>query len=241
MTSKQPRHAATVILVRSRLDGEFELFMTRRPSGMNFLGGAYVFPGGTVRKKDSSETILERCRGLSKKEARRILGASLTPELALGHWVAGIRELFEEVGVLLCVTGLGELLNTDESASRDRLNRKRAALLAGSLDFAELLKSEGLFCDAGRLLYFSHWMTPEEFPTRFDTRFYLAPLPAGQSPLPTSEEVTHSLWITPENALALCQRGELPVIFPTYASLRTLAEFDSLQILLAEYGNFPAE
>ena len=103
------------------------------------------------------------------------------------------------------------------------------------LSFQDLLVSEKLFCDAGALTYFSHWITPEEFPTRFDTRFYLATLPVDQVPLPTSQEVTHSLWTTPEDALRLCQESELPVIFPTFASLRTLADFDSLQSLLTEY------
>ena len=98
-----------------------------------------------------------------------------------------------------------------------------------------LLESEGLSCAAARLSYFSHWRTPEEFSTRFDTRFYLAPLPPDQDPLPISEEVAHSIWLTPERALRLCEKGDLPVIFPTFSSLRALADFDSLDNLLEEY------
>jgi 8-oxo-dGTP pyrophosphatase MutT (NUDIX family) len=232
--TSRPKNAATVILLRPEINGGFELFLTRRPPGMNFLGGMYVFPGGTVRKEDCSEGILRRCYGLSPIEAQRILGMHLGPELCLGHWVAGIRELFEEVGILLCVTEAGRPLNIDKGRN-ERMAEKRKALIEGSIGFQALLESEGLFCDVAHLCYFSHWLTPEEFPIRFDTRFYLALLPADQSPLSTSQEVTHSLWIAPESALELCQQGKLPVIFPTFFSIRALADFDSLRDLLAEY------
>ncbi|MFQ5902943.1 MAG: NUDIX hydrolase [Candidatus Binatia bacterium] len=231
-----PKNAATVILLRPEVNGGIEVFMTRRPPGMDFLGGMYVFPGGSIRKEDCSEEILRLCHGLSCEDAQRTLGPHLSPDLSLGHWVAGIRELFEEVGILLCVTEAGKPLDMLEKRRKDRITEKRKALIEGSVNFRALLVSEGLLCDVARLAYFSHWVTPEEFSTRFDTRFYLALLPADQSPLATSQEVTHSLWITPERALNLCQQGSLPVIFPTFASLRTLANFDSLQSLLAEYG-----
>lgn len=235
MMAHQPKHAATVILLRPRNDGGFEVFMTRRPSGMHFLGGTYVFPGGSVRKTDCSEKILGRCRGISSKQARDILGAHLSPELALGHWVAGIRELFEEVGILLCLEESGNPVDMTDEKLKARLAERRQALVARQSSFQELLGSEGLFCDAGALTYFSHWITPEEFPTRFDTRFYLAPLPSNQEPLSTSQEVTESMWVAPEHAIRLCQQDNFPVIFPTYASLRTLADFESLESLMAEY------
>jgi len=231
----KPRNAATVILLRTRAAGEFEVFMTRRPAGMNFLGGMYVFPGGSVRKEDYCEAIRQRCYGLSPKEAQKILGMHLSPEISLGHWVAGIRELFEEVGVLLCVTEDGTPVDLGQVEVRERLAGQRKSLIEKSIDFLAILKSERLLCNAAGLAYFSHWQTPEESAIRFDTRFYLALLPANQRPLSTSEEVTHSLWLTPDRAVKLCQEGALPVIMPTFSSLRTLADFDSLESLFAEY------
>ncbi len=233
-----PKIAATVILVRAGVDRGIEVFLTRRPQGMKFLGGMYVYPGGSVRKADSSKGMLRRCRGLSPSESQKILGMHLSPELSLGYWVAAIRELFEEAGILLCVTESGkplDLNNAEEKNRKDRMSEKRSALIDGTVNFQALLESEGLFCDVARLGYFSHWQTPEEFPTRFDTRFYLAPLPPDQTPLSVSEEVTNSLWITPERALTLCEKGELPMMFPTFASLRSLADFESLDRLLVEY------
>jgi len=230
----RPKNAASLILVRRDTGGGIEVLLTRRPPEMEFLGGVYVFPGGSVRKEDCSEALLERCRGLTREEAQKNVGAHLSPKLCLGHWVAAIRELFEEVGVLLCVDESGKTVALE--GRRERLMEKREALIEGSLKFHEFLESEKLLCDAARLAYFAHWLTPEEFPIRFDTRFYLACLPAGQSPLPASQEVSESLWISPERALKLSQGGVLPLIFPTYASLRMLADFDSSERLLAEYG-----
>jgi 8-oxo-dGTP pyrophosphatase MutT (NUDIX family) len=235
METYRPKNAATVLLLRPKGEEGFEVFMTRRPAGMNFLGGMYVFPGGSVRKEDCSEGILRRCHGLTRQEAQRILGMHLSPELSLGHWVAGIRELFEEIGILLCLTESGAPLVMNEQRRKERLAERREALVKGTIDFQSLLESEKILCDLACLRYFSHWLTPEEFPIRFDTRFFLASVPSDQSPLPTSEEVTHSLWITPERSLKLCQQGSLPVIFPTFASLRTLADFETLDSLFADY------
>ncbi len=230
-----PKNASTVILIRPDSHGKFEIFMTLRPAEMKFLGGYYVFPGGSIRKRDYSEAMLNRCHGLSASEAQRILGNQLSQELAMGHWVAGIRELFEEVGILLCVTEAGEPLDMTKDNLKDRLAHKREALVQGSLDFPTLLESEGLRCDLGRAVFFYHRVTPEMYSMRFDARFYLARLPSGQSPLSSSEEVADGLWITPEQVLEASEKGDFPVIPPTTTSLRTLAAFDSWQSLCAEY------
>jgi 8-oxo-dGTP pyrophosphatase MutT (NUDIX family) len=234
MTSTpEPKNASTVILLRSGESGGLEVFLTRRPDRMDFLGGAYVFPGGTVRKEDYSPQTLKLCAGVSSQEARNILGAHLKPEVALGHWVAGIRELFEEVGVLLCVTESGE-----QPAMGTRLEEKRRKMVRRGLSFGELLKSEGLHCDSSRLRYFSHWLTPEEFAMRFDTRFFVAVLPPDQVPLEKSEEVDRVLWLPPERAMQLYDKGDLPMIFPTYASLRTLADFESTESVVKEFRTY---
>jgi len=235
MNPIQAKKASTVIVVRPTREGGFEILLTKRPSGMGFLGGVYVFPGGTVRKEDCSGALAKRCRGLTPLEAHKILGEHFTPDLTLGHWVAGVRELYEEVGILLCITEDGKPIDMADDVLKRRLEGKRTALLEDRLNFCELLESEGLLSDLGRLRYFSHWLTPEEFSVRFDTRFYIAQLPEDQTALTSSPEVAHSLWIAPEDALRLYQSDELPMIFPTFASLRTLANFESLEDLLTEY------
>ena len=232
---RRPKQAATVILLRRAEAKGFEVFLTRRPDGMPSLGGMYCYPGGTVTKDDFTPPMIERCRGVTPKQARNILGAHYSPSEAMGLWVAGVREVFEEVGVLLATEQSGAQLILDDNRAA-QLAQKHAALLAKSMSFLELLESERLVCDLAALGHFSYWQTPSQVRLRFATHFFIAPLPEGQTPLATSYEVTHSLWLTPDRAMQLFNRGELPLIFPTFAALRTLADFETLDSVLREFG-----
>jgi 8-oxo-dGTP pyrophosphatase MutT (NUDIX family) len=229
----RPRRAATVILLR-HVEPGFEVFLTRRPDTMPFLGGMYCFPGGAVVKADSSAAMLAQCTGLLPESARKTIGAQFSPREALGFWVAAIRELFEEVGILLAVTTSAAPLTINQGTV-ERLANLYGRLQNNPASFATLLKSESLHCDLASLVYFAHWQTPAHVSTRFDTRFFVAAMPIGQVPLESSHEVTQNLWLTPERAIALHERGELPMIFPTFASLRILADFDSVDSVLKEY------
>ena len=223
----QPRNAATVVLLRPGENGDFKILLTRRPPQMRFLGGYYVFPGGAVHRDDYSSKVLERCRGLSANDARRILGTDDDTNQALGHWVAVIRELFEEVGVLLCLTESGDDLDLRDSGARDRIERKRQAIVKNELDFGSFLESENLLCDLSRAVYFDHWVTPEIYSMRFDTRFYIARLPSYQVPLDASEEVIDSLWLAPQDALSRINRHDFPILPPTTTVLAELGRISS--------------
>jgi 8-oxo-dGTP pyrophosphatase MutT (NUDIX family) len=229
----KPRQAATVILLRASATNGFEVFLTRRPEGMPFLGGMYCFPGGAVTKEDCSPRIFGRCRGLTPEQARKIIGAHFSPREAAGFWVAALRELFEETGILLASRASGARVS-----SRD-VSENHRAVLDQSLSFVRLLQLEDLYCELSSLGYFSHWQTPSQNPTRFDTRFFIASLPQDQTPLRTSEEVAHSIWLTPEQAMQRYARGELPLIFPTFVSLRTLANFATIESVMKEFCNAP--
>ncbi len=232
---RKPKQAATVILLRHGEANGFEVFLTRRPDGMPFLGGMHCYPGGTVTKGDLSPRLIERSTGLTPRQAQKLLGAHYSPVEAIGFWIAGVREVFEEVGVLLAAEQSGRQLILDANRCL-RLTEKHAALLSKSISFVELLESEKLCCDLSSVVYFSYWQTPSQVPMRFETRFFIASLPEGQTPLATSYEVTQSVWLTPDRAVQLFNRGELPMIFPTFAALRTLADFDRLESVLREYG-----
>ena len=231
---REPKQAATVILLRRAEPKGFEVFLTRRPQGMPFLGGMYCYPGGTVRNEDISARMIGRCCGLTLKQAQKILGARFTPQQAIGFWVAAVREVFEEVGVLVAVDEAGSPLRMDSHRAA-RLIEKHAALVNKSIGFLDLLEDEKLLCDLASLGSFSYWQTPAQVSMRFDTRFFIAALPEGQTPLATSYEVAHSVWLTPDRAIKLFNRDQLPMIFPTFASLRTLADFDTLESVLREF------
>jgi 8-oxo-dGTP pyrophosphatase MutT (NUDIX family) len=222
------------VLVRPAEDDGFEILLTRRPREMKFLGGYYVFPGGTVHAGDHSSQVLERCLGLSGKQARSILGGEHPDHVALGHWVAVFRELFEEVGVLLCTTEDGLHVHIGEER-KNEFERQRQAIVNDRLDFGSFLESEDLYCDLSRVVYFDHWVTPEIYSMRFDTRFYLARLPNNQHPLGRSEEVTDSLWIKPAEALTRNDLRDLPLIPPTTTVLRDLAKVNSFGRLCEQY------
>ncbi len=229
-----PDRGASVILLREAQTRGFEVFLADRPDQPPILGGKYCFPGASVRKSDHTQGILRRCRGLSGEKARRILGAHFAPPEALGFWIAAIRTVFEQVGVLFAIKGNGEPVTSDAKLSV-WLPEIRAAQRDGALDFPTLMERENLFCDAARLTYFSHWQTLAEFSRSFDTRFFLAAMRDDQTLIATAAEVTHGSWLAPERALQLFNRGELPIAFSTFASLRTLADFDDVKNLLKEF------
>jgi 8-oxo-dGTP pyrophosphatase MutT (NUDIX family) len=230
-----PIKASTIVVVRPDLNGGIEVLMTRRRPEMQFLGGFLVFPGGGVENEDCSERMLSLCRGLTRADAQKILGADIGPEMCLGHWVAAVRELFEETGIHFFSDENGIAPDVLQSAVAERLSEKRRALSNGTLLLTRLLESEKLFCDLGRLTYLFHRITPEKYSVRFDTRFYLAALPDNQIPLISSEEVSESLWLTPPNALDESASGKFPMMPPTLITLRTLAEHGSWQNLCAAF------
>ena len=87
--------------------------------------------------------------------------------------------------------------------------------------------------DAAALVKFSRWITPAAVQIRFDTHFFLAPLPPGQEPRIDGEECVDLGWMRPAAALAAYRAGELPLVFPTIKHLEQLGEFASVDALLA--------
>ena len=230
-----PVKASTIVVVRPDPHGGVEVLMTRRRPEMQFLGGFLVFPGGGVENEDCSEKMASLCRGLTRLDAQRILGAGIGPEISLGHWVAAVRELFEETGIHFFVDENGSAPDVLPGNLAERLSEKRRVLSNGTFGLPQLLESERLFCDLGRLTYLFHRITPEKYPVRFDTRFYLAALPPHQTPLTSSEEVSESLWVEPKIALDESASGKFPMMPPTVITLRTLAEHGSWQNLSAAF------
>jgi len=213
-----PLPASTVVLVRPDAAESFEIYLNRRPEQMDTYAGVYVFPGGRVEPSDWSGTMIGLTRGVTAIEARKKLGVDLQPELCLGHWVAAVRELFEEVGIHFFYS---ESALTEAFA--DRMHARRGALQRGEIGLAEMLSADRLLCDLAPLRYIFHRVTPEHYRVRFDTHFYLAALPVGQSPLDAADEVSESLWISPALALERHQTGNFPMMPPTLMVLRTLS------------------
>jgi 8-oxo-dGTP pyrophosphatase MutT (NUDIX family) len=98
----------------------------------------------------------------------------------------------------------------------------------------ELEEEAGIsIADPRQLVPFSRWITPAEVKTRFDTWFYLAPLPAGAEARADGSEVVDARWYEPAAALEARERGELFLVFPTIKHLEQLSGFGSADELLA--------
>jgi 8-oxo-dGTP pyrophosphatase MutT (NUDIX family) len=216
------RDAATVLILRDGVDG-LEVFMLRRNLNSDFVGGAYVFPGGAVDPEDRHTDLEPVCEGRTDADASRRLGIGSG---GLAFWVAAIRESFEEAGVLLAYDQDG-IVDLDDAASAERWSAHRRQVDDGELTMVELCRLEGLRLAVDGMHYFSHWITPEGSPRRYDTRFFLAAAPENQTPLHDDRETIANEWLRPADALARVDSGELTMMPPTVASLRAIARFDT--------------
>lgn len=86
--------------------------------------------------------------------------------------------------------------------------------------------------DPDELVPFSRWITPAQVKIRFDTWFYLTPLPPGAEPRVDGGEVVECRWYEPTGALAAARHGELLLVFPTIKHLEQLSSFGSSDELL---------
>lgn len=221
------RKAATLLVARQGpgAAADVELFMVRRPARGAFPN-LRVFPGGKVDAADDG--LASFCRGRTDADASAALGLASG---GLRYWVTAIRECFEECGVLLAYRA-GGLFRPDDEREQVRFDLHRDALATGALTFEELLRCERLRLATDRVHYFSHWITPETAPARFDTRFFLALLPPGQRAAEHSRETTSGTWVTPAQALANHDAGAWQMIHPTLTTLGAVARFRNVDHLL---------
>ena len=218
--------AATVLLVRDCGD-ELEVLMVKRSKRPPF-GNLYVFPGGKIDESDKDLNITNFCNGLNDEQASIKLGVN---EGGLSYWVACVRECFEEVGILLAKKNNGQELDLN-GADRHKFDNYRRMLLENKISLFEICKKENLSLNLNNIEPFSHWITPEIEIKRFDTRFFIAYIPAKQTEKHDGNELTDRVWISPKKALDRSLNGEMPMIMPTISNLQQCLEFDSGQKLL---------
>jgi 8-oxo-dGTP pyrophosphatase MutT (NUDIX family) len=212
-----PSPAATLVLLRDRPAGPAEILLIQRHGKSKFAAGDYVFAGGKVEADDIPEDVERFVRGLSPDEASARLGGDLAPHQALGYWVGAIREAFEEVGMLLAYDRQGDLVRfTPEN--RERFEAYRAACQTSNPAFFTMLRAEDLTLATDRLTYFAHWITPEEQPLRFDTRFFAAVAPP-QDPVVDGHEIVALRWLTPAEAMEAFHQKVITLRLPTIKNL----------------------
>ena len=205
MTAPQPIPAATLVLFRDSDDAAPELLMVERAGGMAFAAGALVFPGGRVDPDDHTLAASFPAYDVDEAAAR----------------IAAIRETLEESGLAI---GFATLPHAQEIAAI------RAAL-AGGEAFSTILARRRHTLDPAVLIPWARWCPNFKEARTFDTRFYIARLPAGSPPATVDKtENVHLFWDSAQGVLDMVGRGDAKVIFPTRRNLERLApwpDFDS--------------
>lgn len=230
-----PSPAATVALLRDRPDGAVETLLIRRHTKSKFAAGDYVFAGGKIEADDMPADAERFCRDLTLPAATARLGGDLDRRDALAYWVGAIREAFEEVGLLLAYGPDGDFVRLGP-AEADRYAVYRDACQRANAAFFDMLRAESLILATDRLSYFAHWITPEENPIRFDTRFFAAVAPPEQAAVADGTEIVGVRWLTPEEALAALERKEITLRTPTIKNLQLLAGPGSAAERVARLG-----
>jgi 8-oxo-dGTP pyrophosphatase MutT (NUDIX family) len=225
-----------VVLARDAADGGIEILLLRRSPQLRFMGGMYVFPGGAVHAQDSDP-----------RWSRRIVRDAATwgdeSNLAASreHALAAIRETCEEAGILV---GIGVAYHPNESSEAQLRTetalraRVRSELLSGA-SFVEVLDALGRSIDLGVLTPLTRWITPENVPTRFDTRFYVAVAPRDQIAEADEVEMTEVVWRSPAQAIEEHRIGTLKLSPPTLYTLEDFEQISSTAALLEYAGSRP--
>jgi 8-oxo-dGTP pyrophosphatase MutT (NUDIX family) len=226
-----PRPAATVLALRDGTQG-YEVLMLRRNLQSDFVGGAFVFPGGGVDANDAG-AVQDLVVGPSDEEVSRRLGIDSG---GLAYYVACLRELFEEAGLLLACDARGDPIAWNDPATVTRMSNYRHRVNDGSVGFLEMMVAEQLYLDVRGLAYLAHWVTPVGPPRRYDTRFFVALAPGDQTAAHDAGETIADVWLRPRDALAAHGRGEFEMVFPTIRNLEALAHFTTARDVL-DYAN----
>lgn len=207
-----PIPAATLVVFRDRAGAAPEVLIVERAKGLSFAGGMLAFPGGRIDPGDHS------------------LAATLGGGDDVAARIAAIRETIEEAGLPIGLT------TAPDAAALDRLRRA----FHDTVPIGEALAAEGLALDPAPLVPFARWCPNLPHARIFDTHFFLAELPPG-SPEATVDATENSrlFWASAADALAMCDRGEGSVIFPTRRNLERLAQFGDFAAAAAHAAAIP--
>jgi len=115
----------------------------------------------------------------------------------------------------------------DDAAASARLGLASGGLAYWRAAVRETVEEAGLRLAPAALRYVARWITPPGPPRRYDTRFFVAELPAGQTPVADQDEAVHAEWVRPAQALADFASGARAMLPPTIGMLRILASYAS--------------
>jgi 8-oxo-dGTP pyrophosphatase MutT (NUDIX family) len=205
--------------------------LVKRHGLSDVLGGAYVFPGG---KLDDSDLQLAGIAHLDQDSGalhKALAEPDLPIDVARGLYVAALREAFEECGVLFA----------QDTAHHHSL--QLAEQIRSGQSFNEVLGHLQLRLQTQALQPWSRWITPK-MPSisskRFDTRFFVAALPADQIASHDNVETTESVWLPPRVALEQYWENQIALAPPQIMTLAHLSRHGTVaSAVAAARGNPP--
>lgn len=219
-----PRDASTVVLLRDSAQG-LQVLMMQRHNASQVLGGVHVFPGGKLDETDMSAHLLHLLQEDSTTLHHLLQEPTLTHERAAGLYVAALRELHEEAGILL------------GSTSSPTANPSSAPV-----HWADAVLSLGHKLQATLLTPWSRWITPRQPSVtnkRFDTRFFLAHANTQQEGRHDNHEATEIRWLTPDEALRAYWNRHIELAPPQIMSLVHLRHYGQAQAAIADARQRP--
>lgn len=129
----------------------------------------------------------------------------------------------------------GGALHSEDGEPDDDFAHRRCAI-------RETFEEAGLrLDDPSHLVPYSRWITPEQAPIRFDTRFYLARAPENATAHPDRKEVDRAEWWTAAKAIELYVTDDVQIHFPTIKQIEPLAEFATVHDALEAAAHTPVE
>lgn len=215
-----PRPSATLILLREQ-HGQLEVLMTRRHERLAFMGGMWVFPGGTLHAADTAAESLQQVTAASRISPAKLVslqGDALPAAECLGLAIAACREVFEETGILPAVTTATAQLPQHPT----HVQAERADIARNPERFAAMLQREGWLLNLRDLIYWAHWITPSSAPRRFDTRFFATSVNPDTEFSADRTETVECRWMKPDELIDATASAHAPVSPPTLVTLLDL-------------------
>ncbi len=188
------KDASAIILLK-----DDKVLLAQRNPNIKFLGGWHAFSGGKLDKSDA-EIDVKNCQDVELQQ----------------FIVCAVRELFEEVGVLI-VRGGDKLTKGQRASLHDDLVSNRST-------FKEILDDWNLWIDAEDFGYTGFWTTPPFSPVRFKTRFFIANCPPKQEPYEAIGEMQNIEFVTPNEALNRWKQSEILISPPVLITLQELSK-----------------
>jgi len=216
--------SASILIIRDGEEhpeyGTLEILMVKRHHNIKFAGGAYVFPGG---KLDEADRVLEnKCEFYADPNI---------PESFRGMRYAALREVFEETGLIV---GKFKGDHVAEQTRKKLDEQYRDQFLEGNLTLENFLDQSGVTLSLEDCLPFAHWITPEQYPKRYDTRFFLCVAPSGQVASPDGHEIVETKWVKPLDMVLDAQKT---LMFPTLMNLKKIGRSKSVAEALRRARN----